>query len=309
MGTEPTHYFHTVSAIASVQHGVVARAELLDAGITRGQIEQMIRAGTLRRVLRHTYAVGHIQLSDLGRWGAAARAAGRGSAIIGVTSAAYWGIARRRRIPIHVGVPRERTSIPGVRLSLLANLARTTTHTQDGFSVQTVPWTIAQCATWMPCGEVVRMIDDARFRRLLDLEELLNLALDHRGRSGMPNLGVAIRRHLEGERGSDSAFEDRVKLWLEATMGIDMRQNVPAGIFVDGREPRLDLVVEALRLVIECDGPAHDDPVQRRRDQRRDEALRRAGWYVCRVRWADFERDPWSALAGVRSTIERLRAS
>ena len=48
-----------VGRIASASHGVVTRTQLLDAGITRREIEWRLRRGDLSRVHRGVYRVGH----------------------------------------------------------------------------------------------------------------------------------------------------------------------------------------------------------------------------------------------------------
>src|SRR3954468_395733 len=49
----------TLARLASHAHGVVTRAELLDADVTSAQIEQRLRTGALLREHRGVYRVGH----------------------------------------------------------------------------------------------------------------------------------------------------------------------------------------------------------------------------------------------------------
>lgn len=51
---------------------------------------------------------------------------------------------------------------------------------------------------------------------------------------------------------------------------------------VDGRER--DLVFREQQVLIEVDGPHHDHPAQRARDERRDEQVAQAGWRTRRLK-------------------------
>lgn len=65
-----------IGELAERQHGVVARWQLLKAGMGVGAIEWRIAKGRLRRVHRGAYAVGHRSLSCEGHWMAAVLSAG-----------------------------------------------------------------------------------------------------------------------------------------------------------------------------------------------------------------------------------------
>ena len=68
---EPVSTDHLIGALASRQYGVVARHQLLDAGIDRGRIDRAIARGRLHRLHTGVYAVGHRSPSDEARWIAA----------------------------------------------------------------------------------------------------------------------------------------------------------------------------------------------------------------------------------------------
>lgn len=70
-----------VAAIASAQHGVVARSHLLMTGMSSATIARWIRVGHLHRIHRGVYAVGHRMINQEGQWMAATLACGEGSAL------------------------------------------------------------------------------------------------------------------------------------------------------------------------------------------------------------------------------------
>ena len=74
---------HKLARIAEAQHGVVARAQLLAAGISAGEIERRVRKGALLREHRGVYRVGHRAPSLHSRYMAAVCACGEGSVLSG----------------------------------------------------------------------------------------------------------------------------------------------------------------------------------------------------------------------------------
>src|SRR4051794_6600654 len=66
-----------VSALAAVQHGVVARWQLLDLGINRGAIGRAISDGLLHLIHEGVYAVGHPAVTREGELLAGVLAGGR----------------------------------------------------------------------------------------------------------------------------------------------------------------------------------------------------------------------------------------
>ena len=64
--------------MAARSHGVVTRAELLDGGITKAEIDGRLRTGSLIAVFRGVYRVGHRAPSVEARYMAAVKAAVEG---------------------------------------------------------------------------------------------------------------------------------------------------------------------------------------------------------------------------------------
>src|SRR3989442_3882336 len=76
MGVKAGTVEREIARIASRQHGIVSRAELLRAAISRKEIAGRIRVGLLIRVYRGVYRVGHQAPSLEARYMAAVKAAG-----------------------------------------------------------------------------------------------------------------------------------------------------------------------------------------------------------------------------------------
>jgi hypothetical protein len=72
--------------IAAAQHGVVTRAQLLDAGISEAAIQRAFRRGVLVPVYRGVYRVGHRAPSLEASYLAAVLACGDGAVLSGMAA-------------------------------------------------------------------------------------------------------------------------------------------------------------------------------------------------------------------------------
>ena len=79
-----------IATLAARQHGVVGRAQLLEAGIGARAIERRIESARLHPLHRGVYAVGHHVVSERGRWMAAALCTG--GVLSHRSAGALWGI-------------------------------------------------------------------------------------------------------------------------------------------------------------------------------------------------------------------------
>src|SRR4051794_2003858 len=97
-------------ALVKRQHGVIARRQLLELGLSRRRIERRIGSGRLHPTWRGVYAVGRPLLDEHGRWMAAVLAGGPGAALSHGSAAELWGFGSERRGLIDVSVPTQRRS-------------------------------------------------------------------------------------------------------------------------------------------------------------------------------------------------------
>src|SRR5919108_3408183 len=82
-----------IEAIATSQHGVVARSQLLRAGLTRQMVDRL-RKGSLLRVYRGIYRVGHRAPSTEARYMAAVLACGEGAVLCGRPAGFLWRLVK-----------------------------------------------------------------------------------------------------------------------------------------------------------------------------------------------------------------------
>src|SRR5919106_2053672 len=91
--------------LAARQHGVIARSQLLDVGLTRNAIEHRLATGRLHLLWRGVYAVGRPQVTREGRWMAAVLAGGPDAVLSHGSAAALSEIGSERSGAIEVSIP------------------------------------------------------------------------------------------------------------------------------------------------------------------------------------------------------------
>ena len=153
-----------VARIASARHGVVTRAQLLDAGITRREIGWRVRRGDLIRVHRGVYRVGHWAPSIEATYLAAVLAAGEGALLCGLAAAHLLGLVKGQAPPPEVIAPTERR-IEGVKThrSRAAGDGRDATIVR-GIPVTTVPRTLVDISSELSLDELARACHEAGVR-------------------------------------------------------------------------------------------------------------------------------------------------
>lgn len=287
---------------AGEQGGVLATREILELGYSRTSIYRYRSEGVLHVRRRGVWAFGNPVLSREGEWHAALRSCSGTAALAGFDAARYWGITRRKRWRyIEVISDRAcRRRFRDMRVSVQTDIEARSVMV-GRLRVLTAAWTIATLAETVPRGELVRMISQAVFHRVLDLNELMALSIDNARRPGAANLREAIRAYLDGEEGSDSNLEEQVKMYLPVVECDEPRQNIRVQVGAKGY--RLDIAYERLMIAVEPGGSHHDDKVVVRNDRIRRTALERAGWTLVDIRADDFDRDPIRATAPARDAI------
>jgi hypothetical protein len=115
------HADRRIAVLAARQHGVVARGQLLDIGLTRLMIQRRLESRRLLPLHRGVYAVGHRRLRREGHWLAAVLAAGPRAVLSHREAAALHGLRPAARTTVDVTVAGRRRA-PGVQLHRVARL-------------------------------------------------------------------------------------------------------------------------------------------------------------------------------------------
>jgi predicted transcriptional regulator of viral defense system len=124
MATRKPH--SCVWKLAEAQHGIVARRQLLELGMTPAAVRHRLQRGRLHPVHRGVYAVGRPELTQEARWMAAVLACGPDSVLSDESAAQLWGIretrpGRRIEVTVPAGRCVRRPEISRHRRKLNAN--------------------------------------------------------------------------------------------------------------------------------------------------------------------------------------------
>lgn len=260
--------------LARRQHGLVTRAQALEAGMSARQVLRRLERGRWKPVRRGVYAGGWVPPSWEQAVLAVVLAVGQPCAASHGTAARLWGLPAPAVEGIHVRTPgNRRVALDGV-----------VHHRAEGDDVtvrRRVPvTTVARTLVDLVASE--RVVDDALRRGLLRLDDLAACVagLDHRGRRRTLAIRRLLADRIPGYRPAANDWER----WLATVL---QRGGLPAPVSqhpvdVGGRRRYLDLAYPDLRVGLEFDGFAEHGLLRSTfdDDRARDNDLRLAGWLV-----------------------------
>lgn len=119
------------------------------------------------------------------------------------------------------------------------------------------------------------------------------------------SMGRRLLRHLTYRaralrRQSTPAERKLWELVRGRQLGVKFRRQQPIGVFI------VDFCSIEARLVVELDGPYHDQSLQRCNDSKRDALLQADGWTVLRFLNEEVLLTPDKVLRHIRSTLAQL---
>jgi very-short-patch-repair endonuclease len=282
-----------VVELAQRQHGVVARRQLLEAGVSSASVGRMLASGWLRRVHAGVYATAGRPRTAHPRWMAAALAGGPEALLSHTSAGGLWGMIDPVPGPVHVtasGGGHRRIGIVFHRADDLGEIRRV----RDRIPVTTPTRTVLDLAAVLSTRRLGRAIERADRHGLLEVAELVQLCEASTGLKGTGRLSSLLAQHRPFP---DTRSElERRFLRLCRDAGLPRPAvNVP----VKGLE--VDCVWLPQRLVVELDGYAfHGDRRSFERDRQRDAALQLGGYRVVRVTHRRLAHEPEAVVAEVR---------
>jgi Transcriptional regulator, AbiEi antitoxin len=284
-----------LACLAARAHGVVSRTELLQAGVTPAQLKRRLRTGSLIRVHRGVYRVGHAAPSVLARYSAAVKACGPGALLARRAAAHLFGVLRGEPDrPEVLAAPRRR--IPGV-VTYRSGDAEADGITWRGIPVTTLPRTLVDLAAVLPEGDLARAVHEAAVRhrtKPADVERLLAR------RHNWPG-ARKLRRVLYGEvpvtlSRLESLFLQRL---LEAGLPLPVTNRLAGQRYVDCRWPSHGLTVELDSYTYHHTRHAWE------RDRAREREARARGDEFRRYTWRDVREEPRQMLADLTKLLDR----
>ena len=263
------------------------RDELI-AAFSRGSLDAALSQGTVKRILPGVYAGSAHAQSNAVRSHAAVLWSGGG--VIGGASALFeWGLVDSPPPKVHLWIAPERhlKAPPWVAIHRDDVEVRST---RRGLIVVAMPaFAITQGFGDLPAPLRAEAVYRGIRKRLVGVAQLrAALAASPR---------VAARRELErridaAERGAESFLEERSLRNVFSTQAFAgfIRQH---DIVHEGEAFRLDMFHPETKTAAECDGDRiHADPVQRRKDIRRDALLATRGILTVRYGFRDLMDSP-----------------
>jgi very-short-patch-repair endonuclease len=288
MGPQPSTVEGVIARLASKQHGVVTRVQLLRAGVTVDEIRGRVRAGALLRVHRGVYRAGHRAPSVEADYLAAVLACGDGARLSGRAAAYLLGLVKGRAPAPEVTAPRERR-VDGVRVRR-GRIDPADRATHRGIPVTAVPRTLIDLAAGLPLDALARACHEAGVRHRITPAQLASAL----ARRPPTTPGAAkLRRIVDGDaRVTLSPLERRFLEFLREHELPLPRTNRPAGAYhVDCRWPdrRLTVELDSYRF--------HHSRHAWEQDRRRERDARARGDEFRRYTWADVFEQPAPMLA------------
>ncbi len=290
-----------IALLATRQHGVVSRGQLVALGLSGRAIEHRLARGRLHLAHRGVYFVGHPVEAPLARETAALFACGDGAVLSHTSAATLWGIRRpdedRSEINVTVtGGSRRRRRI-GLAIHVVAALEPSEVDVRHGLTVTSPVRTLVDLASVLDQRDLARCLEEAQIRRLLRRERLRESLDRRRGARGTRMLRELLN---VGENPSLTRSEaERLLLDLVRAARLPRPET---NVRVGGYE--IDALWSQERLAVEVDGYAyHRTRAAFERDRRRDADLQAAGLRVMRITWLQLTNERDSVVARLAQAL------
>lgn len=294
-----------ISPLATRQHGVISRTQLRGLGFTRDQVATRIEDGTLIRIHRGVFAVGHRAIGRHGQMLAAVLACGEGAAVSHGTAAELLGLWRKQPVLIDITSGRQAgRKTDGVRWHR-SRVGADEVDRRDGIPCTSVTRTLVDLAGRLGDRSLRGLVEQAAVLRLLDVEDI-DRVLARRRRRGAPRLRAILAPWHE--LGGD---QPRLRSVLEAKLlAAILQAGLPAPkcnvkLQLDGHRFEVDFLWAEQRVVVEADGAeTHGTSVAFHRDRRRDQILMVAGYRSVRVTWDQLKDEPVATIRRIARMLE-----
>lgn len=293
--------------LASAQHGVVSRKQLLNAGLSRRLVGSRIDQKRLIAIFPGVYELAPGAAGEKGRWLAATLCCGQKVALSHRSAAQLWGFElkfphielvsasmRKGRITSYAGrglIVHQTRWLPDDQLDRV-----------DGIQVTSLSRTLVDLAAVVDRPSLTAIFNEADRRKMLDLGQL-NLVLGQsKGRRGIRVLRALVSSRDPRNQLTRSELESRF-LSLCKEKGLPLPD---INTMVEGFE--VDCVWPDLQFIVELDGLAfHSAPAAVERDHRRDAALQARGFLVLRLTYWDVTAKPDYCTTMIRAHMSRAK--
>lgn len=290
----------------ATNHGVIARHEALDLGMTSAQVRGNLRSGRWTRIGPEVYRLAGAPATW---WGSARAITLSSSGLLSHRAAARaWqldGFDRARlELTVPIGVRRGSTS--GVRWHRSTQFQLAGELELNGVSCTGIGRTVLDLAGKLSERRLDQIVDEVLRRRMLTWPDLFDVLVRHQ-RRGRP--GVAALRALLDRRYGEKAIPD--SRWNRMVGQLLVDAGLPAPLFeYDVRDAfgrfcgRLDLAFPEQRVGIELDSRRFHLNSQSFHDDRvRSNRIVNAGWRLLHFTWEVYADRPQELVRDVRTAL------
>lgn len=281
--------------------------QLADAGVSMRSASRGAASGSLHRIHRGVYTVGHRAVARNTLLRAALLACGEGAVISHGTAAAFHGLWDKVPRLIDITVPVEAgRKIEGIRCRRCRYPEPEEVEIFNGLAVTTVARTLVDLAGTVQPATLKKTIGRAAIRRKLDLQAV-DLAIHAaKRRRGLKALELALVPYRGRDGKPPDVRSDFETLVLPALLDAGLIRpdcNVP--LQIGGERLLVDFLWKKERVVVETDGrETHETPDAFQGDRRRDQFLASAGYRVVRVTWEQIHKERAAVLGRIKSALQ-----
>jgi hypothetical protein len=215
--------------------------QLLAAGLSRAAVERRVVKGTLHRVYRGVYRVGHRAPSVEAQYIAAVLACGEGARLSGRAAAFVYGLVKGAPPGPEVNTVRDRR-VAGVLTHRVRRLDRRDVTSYRRIPITTVPRTIIDLAATLSLGALARVAHEAEVRHRT------TAVMIHAALARKPNAAGAPKLHeiFRGEAPVTLSKLERAFLDVLRAAGLPrpLTNRHIDGRYVDCRWPEYSLTIE-----------------------------------------------------------------
>jgi very-short-patch-repair endonuclease len=297
MGAQSGSRQREVGLIASRQHGVIGRRQLLEIGMTRRTISRWLENGRLHREFPGVYRVGHKAPSVEARFMAAVVAAGEGALLCGLAAAYIWGLLGRSQ-PFPEVLSLRNRAIRGVITHRARHIDPADRKHHRGIPVTSVERTLVDLAAVLCLDALARASHEAEARHGTSARDVAAVLARRPRAPGTPKLrsiyvgdAHVILSRLE---------RDFLDVLLEERLPLPVTNRRKGSYYVDCRW-------EQYRLTVELDGfQFHHSRHAWERDRDRERQAHARGDRFRRYTWADVHETRARTVADLDKLLPRL---
>jgi len=296
--------------LLDLQHGVIARWQLAQAGLNARRIDPQLHNGRWQTLYWGVYGTFTGQPSRMAVLWAAALRGGPGAALGYHTAAEVDGLADQPSAAIHVIVSSSRRviSAPPMRLEVPRLIIHYRARAHDAIHPSRVPPRTRIEETTLDLTQLARSMDEAfawlarACSRRLTTSLLLRTAMTARPKM---RWRTELTSALTGVgNGVHSVLEWRYLRDVELRHGLP-RADRQALSRVGNRTRYLDNRYRKFGVLVELDGRAAHPAESHWRDVRRDNVSAAAGMVTLRYGWADVTEDPCRVASEIADALRR----